>query len=131
MTLTAFTTASTLCGLAAAQSPGRRAVPLAALSGLFAAAGTLSKGPVGLLFPLTFLACDRITAWIGSRDSVDGSPSRSAVSWTRVVLAGLASYLLPVAAWIAAIGTIAGLPYVVEILFKQNVTRYVAAWNNI
>lgn len=128
MTLTAFTTAAAFCWLTAARRSGPRVLFLAALGGLFAAAGVLSKGPVGVLFPVTFLAFDRLAVRLEGRD--DGSPAAPRV-WPRAVLLALAAFLVPVAAWIGAIAAIAGSPYVVEILFKQNVTRYVAAWNNI
>src|SRR4029450_4838095 len=60
-----------------------------------------------------------------------GEAGESPRPWKRAVFIALAAVLFPVAAWIAAIGAIAGTPYVVEILFNQNVTRYLAAWNNI
>lgn len=136
MTLTAFTTAAAFCWLGAARASGRRALVLAALGGCFAAAAILSKGPVGLIFPAVLFGADRLAARFTARAAVDGAGDKGEAGesprpWKRAVFIALAAVLFPVAAWIVAIGAIAGTPYVVEILFNQNVTRYLAAWNNI
>jgi 4-amino-4-deoxy-L-arabinose transferase-like glycosyltransferase len=204
MLLTALVVAATDCWLRAARLarsvPGdaplaaaslrKRATRWAFLGGLAASAATLSKGPVGLLFPLTFLLCDRLAArWprpVRGRPSAPSAPSETGVRRAlpgegpeekdlpggedregrdlprkgdraarhipnggdrvagalsidraarphllRPIVAGAAGYLIPVAAWIAMIWWVAGPAYTAEILFHQNVTRYVAAWNNI
>ena len=166
MLLTALTLAATLCWLHAARRPSCRIGP-AALGGLFAAAATLSKGPVGLIYPLAFLAGDRIAArWpAGKTPAVSGGqapdtgnatvighaggggsgglqrsgppglsssclPRRGSASWRASVVAAATAFIVPVAVWIACITIVGGAGYAREILFHQNVTRYVAAWNN-
>lgn len=125
MLLTALVLGSTYCWLRAARADSDRqgiaALALTAGGGLFAAAATLSKGPVGIIFPVTFLVCDRIAARWGA--------GRGPSSRARVAI-GVVSFLVPVGGWIAAILLVGGFDYAREILFKQNVTRYVAAWNN-
>jgi 4-amino-4-deoxy-L-arabinose transferase-like glycosyltransferase len=166
MLLTALTLGATLCWLHAAREPSSRTGP-AAMGGLLAAAATLSKGPVGLIYPLAFLACDRIAArwpysespaaagghgaspegataidptWAAGTGSTKragdrGHPSarisgrRSA--WLRPTIAiAAATFIIPVAVWIACITIVGGAGYAREILFHQTVTRYFAAWNN-
>lgn len=140
MVLTAFVLAATYCWLRAgrlttpldasdsSRSAASSAHPmggpgLSALGGLFAAAATLSKGPVGLIFPLVYVVCDRIAF----------RADRKGRGLVRVaaVLAAVAAFLVPVGIWMTAAYAVGGPSYLVEILFKQNVTRYVAAWNNI
>ena len=184
MVLTALTLAATYCWLmaprrppdGAPQAPGApagaprwsaRQTRFAALGGLFASAATLSKGPVGLIYPLVFLAGDLFARRSRERSipsarstdpaesaagaslddrSVDVSsdgravgraraaralPSRALRTLTSPALgAALVCYLGPLALWLVAISLAGGAEYVREILFRQNVTRYVAAWNN-
>src|SRR4029077_16259335 len=50
---------------------------------------------------------------------------------TPALVAGVIAYILPVGIWICAIFVFGGRAYAYDILFHQNVTRYVAAWNNV
>lgn len=144
LVLTALVLGATECWLRAArEEPRGRLVVVGSLLGAFA---TLAKGPLGLLYPLAFLACDRIAArWdVGiappgppatSSPSAPSAPSAlrgpSPSSTSRVLILGAIAAAIPLAVWIVAITMIAGSEYTLEILFRQNVTRYVAAWNNI
>lgn len=89
--------------------------------GFFAATGlaTLTKGPVGLLPPLlsivTFLLLTRDT-----RELKRLKIGRGLLVWAAVVLA-----------WLVPAGLAAGLPYLEQIVFKQNVTRYADPWHHL
>ena len=171
MLLTALTLGASFCWLSAARAPRPASrIRLGALGGFLAAAATLSKGPVGLIYPLCFFLTDRAAhLWETGGDRAETAPAESdggtppppsaaasraaaraplpigiqaARSMLRVarlllarsvappVLAAAAAVAVPVGVWIVAIFRFGGRAYASDILVHQNVTRYVAAWNN-
>jgi 4-amino-4-deoxy-L-arabinose transferase-like glycosyltransferase len=93
---------------------------VAVLLGWVAAAGAvLSKGPVGILWP---------ALWIVAESAGRRNP-RSLLRVLRPE--GPLAMALIVGAWLAAFGARAGFQYVEEAVFKQNVSRYVSAWNSV
>ncbi|MDY7095131.1 MAG: glycosyltransferase family 39 protein [Acidobacteriota bacterium] len=88
--------------------------------GFFAAAGfaTLAKGPVGLLPPL--LSIVAFLLFTGQRQALRQlRVGRGLLLWLAVVVAWLGPALLA-----------GGGEYAQQILFKQNVTRYVEPWHH-
>lgn len=79
---------------------------------------TLTKGPVGLLPPL--LAVLAFLLWTRDRDA-----------WKRLKVGrGLLVWAAVVAAWLIPAGLEAGAPYLEQIVYKQNVTRYANPWHH-
>ena len=84
-----------------------------------AAAGVLTKGPVGLLWPVLWLVSE---AAARGRWRVLARLPRSG---------GPVVFALLVGGWLAAFGSAAGWPYLREAMITQNLTRYAAAWNSV
>lgn len=86
----------------------------------FASAGlaTLAKGPVGLLPPLLSIAAFLLI----TRD-------RAELGRLRIGL-GLLLWAAVVLAWLVPAGLSGGEDYLRQIVFKQNVTRYVDPWHH-
>ena len=86
----------------------------------FACAGlaTLAKGPVGLLPPLLSI----VVFLIVTRDWAE--LKRLRIGW------GLLVWAAVVLAWLVPAGLAGGEEYLRQIVFKQNVTRYVDPWHH-
>jgi 4-amino-4-deoxy-L-arabinose transferase-like glycosyltransferase len=84
-----------------------------------AGAAVLTKGPVGLCWPLL---------WVASEAAVRRR-------WRRALrllhLPGIAAFVLLVGGWYVAFGLRAGGGDLYNAIFTQNVTRYVSAWNSV
>lgn len=79
---------------------------------------TLTKGPVGLLPPL--LAILAYLLWTRDREG-----------WKRLKVGrGLLLWAAVVAAWLVPAALEAGVPYLEQIVYKQNVTRYANPWHH-
>ncbi len=117
MFLTLFVTASLVCLIFGAEAR-KRSAPW--LLGAFAASAlaVLSKGPVGLALPalvgLLYLTIRR--RW------------GAFPSWSYA--AGAAVFLALVSPWYVIYGRAAGGEYLWEMLFRQNVTRFVSAFDH-
>jgi 4-amino-4-deoxy-L-arabinose transferase-like glycosyltransferase len=83
------------------------------------AAAVLSKGPVGLLWP---------TFWIVSEAA---ARKRFRPLLRALHPIGIAVFVTLVGGWLFAFGSHAGMSYLEEAVFKQNLTRYVSAWNSV
>jgi 4-amino-4-deoxy-L-arabinose transferase-like glycosyltransferase len=83
------------------------------------ALGILTKGPVTLVWVLFWLAAEGLASW--------KFPPLWRLVWNPGVLAASAI----VGGWLGALGLRAGWPAVYEATVRQNVDRYVDAWNNV
>lgn len=90
------------------------------LVGWVAVAGAiLSKGPVGLLWPVFWIVSEAVAR-------------RQPRPLLRILRPdGPLAMAVVVGAWLTAFGARAGFQYVDEAVFKQNLTRYVSAWNSV
>jgi 4-amino-4-deoxy-L-arabinose transferase-like glycosyltransferase len=84
-----------------------------------AAAAVLTKGPVGLCWPLL---------WVGS-EAVARRRWRPLLRLLH--LPGIAAFTLMVGGWYVAFGLRAGGGNLYNTIITQNVTRYVSAWNSV
>jgi len=88
-----------------------------ALGWLAASAAVLTKGPVGLLWPLFWVASE---AWARRR----WRPLRRLLHPLGLVL-----FVAPLAGWLALFAAGAGSRKLLEVTLVQTFVRYVAAWN--
>jgi 4-amino-4-deoxy-L-arabinose transferase-like glycosyltransferase len=113
--------ATTLAALhAALDMPERAPRWLApALAGASAGLGALAKGPVGVVCPALVLAVD----------AVAGGPSRRCLRPRSIAIAGGAA-LVVAAPWYVAVAMREGPTVLGELVWRQNVTRFLDAWDH-
>lgn len=117
MVLLFFTTASLLCAFLYMEEEKPRA-RWALLFFLMAVFATLTKGPVGLLLPSLVVGVYGI--WNKKWSRLFSAP----------VGAGLALYLILIGAWVLYLYRQAGALYLYEIFFRENLLRYVDAYDH-
>lgn len=121
MTLTFFVTAALLL-FARMERRGFRPLSLAAFYASVAAA-TLAKGPVGIALPAAVLVVHAALA-PGERGGLRARLSRARSSLARLApVRGLAAVLALAGAWYLAAWAIAGEPFLVKHVLKENVFR--------
>ncbi len=97
------------------------------LAGLAAGLGVAAKGPVALVLPLLiylpFVLIERYTA---------GGEESPPAGWHPLVSGALAFgvFLLAAEPWYLALGMTGNWDLLMEVLFRQNVTRFVDAWDH-
>jgi 4-amino-4-deoxy-L-arabinose transferase-like glycosyltransferase len=84
-----------------------------------AGAAVLTKGPVGLLWPLLWVACEAAVR------------HRWRETLRLLHLPGISAFVFLVGGWYYAFGARAGWANLYNAIFTQNVTRYVSAWNAV
>jgi len=125
--LTTFALAACVAGGGApAGAGGRASLRLAAL--LFSAAcglAVLTKGPVGVVLPVAIVVADHAAAWWRAPRSAVERLRGVAIAWA----AGAAVFLAVAAPWFILLWERLGAAGLREILFRQNVSRFLVAWN--
>jgi 4-amino-4-deoxy-L-arabinose transferase-like glycosyltransferase len=130
MTLAALTTialAAAAAGGAVPAGPGRRPRLLAAGPLFFGAAAlaVLAKGPVGVVLPAAVVLADHAAAARGRPRALLEAARRLAPAWA----AGAAVFAAVAAPWFILLHERLGAGALREVLFRQNVGRFLDAWN--
>lgn len=120
--LVAATTAGALFALARAVDGGGSVPGAWALAGLACGLGVLAKGPIALLCPgLAFAVYAASTGRLLGRNSVLGLGP---------LLAATGAFLAVSAPWVLALAGRGQLGMLEEMFLRQNLTRFVAAWDH-
>jgi 4-amino-4-deoxy-L-arabinose transferase-like glycosyltransferase len=122
--LLAVTTLAAVLAVSRVIDHGASPVRGAGLAGLAAGLGVLAKGPLGVVCPVLALAAYCAVRPGGARDVASAARERGA--WA----AGLASFALVACPWFLWLALRGEAHALHELLLRQNVTRFVAAWDH-